>query len=67
MTDRKNFSEVFEGAVPGAGIPSVTLRRFDDPEEASYGMVGVYHGGKIIAQLQFGDLFDEEGNRFHND
>lgn len=66
MPDRKNFGDVF-GDKPNKARPEVTLRRFTDKDAQSYGMVGIYWGRDLIAQVQFDDLFDEEGNRFYND
>ena len=72
VSDRKPFSEVFEGGIPGAGIPQVTLRRLTPEETAEAGLppdntVGIFHGSSMIACVDFDDLFDGEGNYFYND
>jgi len=72
---RKHFGKVFEGKVPGTGIPQVTLRRltFDDFSQHQWDFnytgdeVGIFHGADLIGFVALIDLFDEHGNRFYND
>lgn len=69
--ERKNFSEVF-GDKRDRPVPEVTLRRMKIKEQRELGItvrdnVGIFWGRDLIAFVDFDDLFDAEGNRFHND
>lgn len=70
---RKPFSKAIEQR------PGVTLRRLTDEDKQNYphaiggggdnyvGVFNVYGKQKLLAILDFDDLFDERGNRFYND
>lgn len=68
---RKHFGEVFEGKGRNP-TPLVSLRRLTDQEKIAANLplentVGIFWAEKMIACVDFDDLFDGEGNYFYND
>lgn len=70
--ERKPFSHVF-GDLGGRPRPEVTVRRLNAKDMQKYDIrdrgcpVGLFWGRDLIAQMDFDDLFDADGNRFYND
>jgi hypothetical protein len=72
MPNRRNFGEVFEGKKAG-GHPLLHMRRFNAEDVVNHPMfitgspVGLFSGARLVAVVEFEDLFDDNGNRFYND
>jgi hypothetical protein len=70
---RKWFGRIFEGKQAGDGQPLCYLRRLTGEDLKKHMIanrgnpVGIFNGDKLLATVDFDDLFDADGNRFYND
>jgi hypothetical protein len=71
-TERKPFGEVFNDN-RSRPLPLCQVRRMTRDEIQKYQVtehgtpVGLFYGPDLVAQVDFDDLFDADGNRFYND
>lgn len=64
---RRSFKKTFEKH-PSHGMPMVRLKRIEPSMDVNYNNpVAILWGDKVLAHVEFDDIFDEDGNRFKDD